>query len=515
MLKRVVAWIALCLVLTGCHRRGPSPNVEGAARSVLVVAADMDIMTLDPAVAYEPTGVNLCMDLYDTLIRYEGDDFVHPLPGLATSWHCSADGLTWTFNLRHDARFSSGRPVTAMSVRDSLIRAIQLDQGPAWILKQNLAPERITAPDPYTLQLRLLKPSASFLSTLFNPVASPVDLDLVKQHPDYWLRDHSAGSGPFVLTRWEPDVAVTMARSPVHPEVPLRRVIVKDIKEPTMQQMMLDRGDADMAYDVPPLQIHALLQNPRVKVVPAPLLRVWYLGMNVSHKPFDNPKVRQAIRFAIDYDGIVRYLLKGRGKHVETPIVPGMAGYDPDLDVYRHDPDRARQLLRQAGYPDGFDMTLTSGSGSTELGPSVEDLCAKIQQDLGVVGIRVTVQNLSTTAYLDLYRGAKKLDMNLGYWGADYPDPEAMIQPFGHSGGTLAKRVNYSNPELDRLIDAGAREQDFNKRDALYKEAGRLLAEDGPWVILVQPQMGLPIRTEVQGFVWNPLSDMEFWRCHK
>jgi peptide/nickel transport system substrate-binding protein len=498
------------MLISGCHSRGPSPNLEGAARSVLVVAADLDALSLDPAVAYEPSSVNICMNLYETLIRYEGTDYSHPRPGLAQSWE-SPDGLTWTFHLRPDARFASGRPVDAQAVHDSLVRAIRMDRDPAWILKENLAPERIEVVDAHTIRMRLLHPSAYFLSTLFNAVAAAVDIQEVARHSDYWLRDHSAGSGPFTLARWEPDVAITME---TRGGTPLRRVIIKDIKEPTMQQMMLQRGDVDMAYDIPPLQTASLELDPHVALLPAPLLRVWYVGMNVTQKPLDDVRVRQAIRFAIDYPGILKYLLKGRGISLEGPIVQGMPGFHPDLGVYHYDPQRARQLLKSAGLGNGFDITLTSGGGATELGPSVEDLCAKLQQDLGAVGIRVQVQTISGTAYLDLYRKGK-LQLNLGLWSADYPDPHDFIGPFGRSDGSLAMRVHYADPEMDRLIDQGAEELNPQRRDAIYVEAQKRLADSGPWAILVQSEKTLPMRREVHGFVWNPLSTMDFSHVFK
>jgi len=311
-------------------------------------------------------------------------------------------------------------------------------------------------------------------------------------------------------------VSIVLERNPNYsgPVPPLHRVIVKDVKEPTMQAMMIDRGDVDIAYDTTPLQAKSLSENPRVELMPAPLLRVWYVGMNVTRKPLDDVRVRQAIRYAIDYEGILKYLVQGHGIRLEGPIIEGLPGFAPHLGVYDYNPQKARDLLAQAGLPHGFDITLTSFSGSTELGPTVEDLCVKIQRDLGEVGIRAEVKNLSAGAYLDLFR-AHSLELNLGYWSADYPDSHNFMHPFGHSQGALAKRVNYSNPRLDPIIDAASRELDVARRSDLYVQAQRILAEEGPWAILVQPQRPLPVRRELRGFVWNPLSSMEFWTCSK
>ncbi|MHB2017652.1 MAG: ABC transporter substrate-binding protein [Candidatus Xenobia bacterium] len=520
MRRRLVlcALLVMAAGLVSCTFRSASPNLEGPAGSVLMVGAAIDALSMDPAVAYEPSSVNLCLNAYEPLIRYDGNDFEHAKPDLAESWTVSPNAQDYTFHLRPGERFSSGRPVDAEAVRWSLQRAMDMDQGPAWILKANLEPNgRIEVVNPTTLHIHLNSPCVYFISTLFNPVACPVDRAEVEAHGNAWLREHSAGSGPYVLTSWKPDVGMTFERNPYYggPPPPLSRVLVKDIHDAAMQAMMIQVGDLDMAYDLTPLQTDGLAKSPEVRIVPAPLLRVWYVGMNVKMKPLDDVRVRQAIRYAIDYDAIEKYLVRGHGTHIEGPVVSGMSGYQPHLGIYRHDADKARQLLREAGYPDGFDVTLSAGQGSTELGPTEEDLCAALQQDLQKVGIRCEVKTLATATCQQLYREAK-LQLNLNEWGADYPDADGMVKPFGHSGGALARRVNYSGtPQLDQLIDDAAATVDPTRRAALYVQAQKLLMQDGPWAILVQSEKALPVRREVHGFIWNAQSDMEFFTCSK
>ncbi|MBM3463490.1 MAG: ABC transporter substrate-binding protein [Armatimonadetes bacterium] len=511
----------LVVFAAGCQRRGPSPNVEGAARDVLVVASGIDAISLDPAVAYEFSSTALCMSFYDTLIRYENSDYTKPLPSLAARWKVSRDGLVYTFYLRPGLRFASGRPLDAAAVRDSLVRTLRMNMAPAELLADNIAPERIRVVDPSTLEIRLAHPSAYFLSTLFNPAAGVVDSKEALAHEvegdmgSGWLREHSAGSGPFTLKSWERDIAVVMERNENYWGTPprLRRVIVKDVKESTTQKMMIERGDVDVAYDMNPLQIEdAVARSGRVRALEVPFLRLYYLGMNVKFGPLSDVRVRQAIRAAIRYDDLLA-MGSGRQLRLRGPIIKGLVGFDPRLPG-DYDPDRARALLATAGYKDGFDVELAVSGGPTVFGPTREDICAKLQSDLAAVGIRVRIKTMSSTAYLELYRG-KKTQLNMGDWGADYPDPHNFAHPFGHSKGSLTQRVQYANLRLDPLIDKAGRELSPARRAKLYAVIQRHLMMGGPWATLLQPTRLLPVRVEVQGFRYDAQDPMDYRTVYK
>ncbi len=500
-----IALVAGVLFATACRVRGPM------VRDVLVVATNNDAISLDPAVAYEFTSTAVCMDLYDTLIRYENSDYTKPLPSLAERWNASPDGLTWRFHLRAGLRFASGAPLDAEAVRWSLARTLTMKMAPAELITDVLAPESIRAVEPRVVEMRLQQPCSYFLSLLFNPAAAVLDRSVVAQHDDEWLRDHSAGSGPFVLKSWERDISMVLERNDRYWGEPprLRRVIIKDVKESTTQKMMLERGDVDLAYDLNPIQIEdAMRRSPRVRALDVPFLRLYYLGMNAQWGPLKDPRVRQAIRCAIRYDELVG-LARGHAIRLEGPIIKGLLGYAPHLDTFAYDPEKARTLLREAGYADGFDVELAASGGPTNFGPTREDICAKLQHDLGKVGIRVQIKTLSSTAYLDLYRG-KKTQLNMGDWGADFPDAHNFAHPFGHSAGALARRVRYANAALDPIIDEAGREPRAERRAKLYVEAQTILMRDGPWAVLLQPQRILPVRAEVFDFHYDAQSPMGY-----
>ncbi len=515
MKKYFVLLLALSLLLIF--------SVTGMAKTpkdILVVAENIEAVSLDPAVAYEFSSVNTCMNVYDTLVVYKNGDFSKPYPGLAERWEVSSDGLTWTFYLKKGIKFSTGNELTAEDFVYSFKRAMAINKGPAWILSENV--KDVEAPDKYTFVIKIKHPSAYFLSTLYNPVASPVDSKAVKAHEkngdwgEGWLTDHSAGTGPFIIKSWERNVGITLVRNEKYwgekPKV--KKVYIRDIREANTQKMMLEKGDLDIAFALTNEMKLELMKNSNIKTARGVNLRIGYLGMNTLKKPLDNVKVRQAIRNAIDYNAVVNKLAKGLGIRMEGVIIKGLLGYEPSLGIYGYNPEKAKELMKEAGYENGFDITLTTSSGPSSMGLILEDLGALIQQNLAAIGIRVKLQFLAGSAYLQLYRN-KKTELNIGAWGADYPDPHNFVHPFGHTGGSLAKRLSYSNPELDKIIDEAAVELDPAKRVKLYDKAQRMLCEDGPYAFLMQPEAIIPMRANVEGYVYDPLNVYSFKTVYK
>lgn len=515
MKKYFVFFLVLTFVL--------SLSVIGMAKTpknILVVGDRIDAVSLDPAVAYEFSSVNTCMNAYDTLIIYKAGDFSTPYPGIAESWEVSPDGLTWTFHLKKGVRFASGNELTAEDVVYSFKRAMAINKGPAWILQENV--KDIKAVDKYTVAITIKQPSAYFISTLYNPVAAVVDSKVVKAHEkdgdwgEGWLTDHSAGSGPFIIKSWERNVGITLVKNPNYwgPAPKVDKVLIRDIKEANTQKMMLEKGDLDMSFGLTNEMKLDLKNNSDIKMVKGVNLRIGYLGMNILKKPLDNVKVRQAIRNAIDYDAIVNKLAKGIGIRMEGVIIKGLLGYRPSLGIYGYNPEKAKQLMKEAGYEDGFEITLTTSSGSSSMGLILEDLGALIQSNLAAIGIKVKLQFLAGSAYLQLYRN-KKTELNIGVWGADYPDPHNFVQPFGRTGGSLAKRLSYSNPALDKIIDKAAVELDPISRAKLYDEAQKILCEDGPYAFLMQPEAIIPMRVNIKGYEYDPLNIYNFRGIYK
>ena len=505
-------------------------GVAGAQRqSTLVVGGDFsDLITLDPGVAYEFSGSLILGNIYDTLVAYEGNNLKTLKPRLASSWTITptATGSRLTFKLR-DAKFSTGRPVTAADVVYSLDRVMALKTPSSFLLTDvaNLKVGAVTAPDARTVVLDLPKtanPNIVLALLTFN-VGGIVDSTEARAHVqngDYgsaWLKNHSAGSGPFKLNRWDQSAQVALDVNPnaFRRSTSIKRVILRYMQESAAQQTALNSGEIDVAWDYTPDAFKAAQTGGKLKALKTDTFTLAYLGMNSAKgSVFEDPRVRQAVRYAVDQDGIIRSLLQGLARKTQTIVPLGMAGSDARVS-YPYDPAKARALLKAAGKPDGFTVDMQIGTGACPGGVPCQDLAAKIQSDLAKVGIKVNIRQSVTSELLTAYR-AQKTNLILMYWGPDYPDADGNGTPLSdYDAKSLAWRNAWSNPQASRLAQAAATETNQAKRLNLYAQLTRLMVDDGPYVILYQPNKPIVTGTGITGFVRNANGDVQFERISK
>lgn len=501
--------LLLCLLVSSSQAATP--------KDVLIIGMQADdAVSLDPAKAYEFASSGIVNQLYDKLVDFPVDDFTKPVPELAESWDIAEDGKTWMFHIRKGVSFPSGDPVNADAVVFSLRRLVKLADTPSWVLTQfGLTEESITKVDDYTVQLVLDQQYAPgvFLSCLAYTVGAILDPKLVMEHEQdgdmgkAWVNDHSAGCGPYILEEWKRNEAFIMKANENYwkGKPPFARVIVQDVMESTNQMIMLEMGDIDIAWDLLPDQIKKFKDNPDIQVYETPTFYVRYVGMNVGYEPLGKSEVRDAIRYAIDYDGIVNEVMQGAAIKAQTIIPKGMYGYNPAMP-YNLDLEKAKKLLADAGYPDGFDVELVC-SPSTPY----PDMAVKIQNDLAKIGIRVKVTQMVGAQLYEKYR-AQKLQLVLAQWGSDYVDPDANAKPFAHSNSVgddakikqLAWRNMYVNLESSNLVDKGAQELDHEKRGEIYQKVTEMILDDGPFAILYYPLKQYAVRSNVKNFIGPP-----------
>lgn len=515
----VGGWTAVVLVsvvslalLVSCAGKAPEARPE----KTLVVAMDVgDASSMDPAVAFETASIFVGHQCYDTLVTFEGGDLSKPVAELADSWEVSQDGLVWTFKLKPGLKFPSGAPVDAAAVAYSFDRVIAMDDQPAWLLTQTgMEVGSTKALDESTVQITLkekFNPDA-FLAVLTYPVASIVDPKVCKEHEkegDWgknFLAGASAGNGPYVLEKWEPEVQVVLKANPNYwkGKVPVSTVVIKHVPESTAQKMLLEKGDAHIAMDLRPEQIKDVEGKPGLQVIRGLGDGINYLGMNVAFQPFEDNRVRDAVRWAIDYQGLVKHVLQENAIVLQTFIPKGFKGYNP-ATPYQQDVEKARQLLKEAGYPQGFKVELLCSSGIAGGGVYWRDIAAKLKDDLSKVGITVEIKEMTSAALLDIYR-AQKHQMVLMGWGPDYPDPDALAKPFAnHRMKQLAWRNSYYNEELADKVERAAAAFASDERLKLYEELTNYVLHNGPFAILYQPQVSIALRDSVLNYQYCSL----------
>lgn len=500
----------------------PTQPPTGPANTLVYAADISDLISLDPAVLYEFSGVLIAHNVYETLVRFEGADLSTLKPGLAEHWDIKEAGDTWeiTFHLRQGVKFASGNPFTADDVVYSFQRVIALNKSPAFLFTDiaQLKPENIKAADPSTVVVTLPKTASpqGFLSILTFTVGGIVDSKEVKAHEsggDYgsgWLLDHSAGSGPYLIDHWTKETEVLLTANPNYggPKPALAQVLIKHIPEATNQQFALEKGDVDIARNLGPEQIEALKGKSGVTTTTGDSLLLIYVGMNVTVKPLDNVKVREALRTAVDYDGIIQQLLKGNAKKVQTIIPAGLAGHNPDAP-FQQDIEKAKALLKEAGQEGGFTLELLVPTGSAPGGVTWADLAAKLQSDWAKIGVTVNIVQTAQAELLNVYR-AQKGQLVLILWGPDFPDPDGNVGPFtDYEAKSIAWR-NAWQDEISKKAREAALMADPAQRNAAYKEITDYVLHNGPYIVLYQPTELFGLRDNVKGFAWNPMGWIDF-----
>ncbi|HHY95200.1 MAG TPA: ABC transporter substrate-binding protein [Firmicutes bacterium] len=497
--------VLLVVGLVGCGGAGSQSK-----QKVLRVAIGMDVVTLDPHDTVDFKGLMVANNVYERLVKYDPKDNSFK-PWLAKSWEVSGDGLRWTFHLDESAKFASGNPVTAEAVRYSLVRGIKQKMFPSWMLSQCIDENALNVVDERTVEITLAKPYAPLLAILSSVVASAVDPEVIAQHEQsgdmgkLWLKDHSAGSGPFVVDTWQPKDRIVLKRNPNYWGKPpkLDEVVFLVVPEASSQAAMVERGDVDVAQDLLPDQVEQLVSKGGFQKLELPDTVPYYLAMNLTFEPFKKKEVGQAIRYAIDYEGLIKDVVKGYAVQVGGILAPGVLGYDPGLCV-KQDLSKARELMRQAGYGNGFSVTMHYQSAPIKgLGIPPENVAVKIQSDLAQIGIKVEPIKQDASTLLEPYRSGK-IPFAMWMWGPVYPDPDNIITSHGDENNGGSKRLSYVNHEVTQLIQKARESMDPAERVRLYKQVQAIEADSGPWVWLFVTKNVQVARANVKGYELIP-----------
>lgn len=485
-------FLLLILLAGAClaPTEGPSPTRPPAEASgeLRLTGGSYDPPTLDPALANDASSTFVIRQLFSGLVTLDAS--LEVVPDLAEDWSISTDGLVYTFNLRNDAVFHDGRPVTATDFVYSIERACDPALGEALPcgtylndiagVPQKLAGQADTISglhvvDDHTLAITIDAPKAYFLSKLTYNTAYVVDRNNIEEGRN-WTDDPN-GTGPFRLAEWEHDELLVLERNEQYYRDPprLERVVILLGAAASDPLYLYEQDEIDytevgtsvvarLEYDGSPLA-------GELQVLPE--LSLYYVGLNTQMPPLDDPQVRQALTMAVNREKVARVTFEGRLVQAQGILPPGMPGYDETLAGLSYDPEGARQLLAASRYggPEGMPRIVlyTSGGGLGEL------LQAVWEEELGVQVELRQVQWSDFLAGLD----ARQYPAFVLSWIADYPDPQNFLQVLFGSGSPN-NYVDYSNPEVDRLLDEAAIEQDPDRRMALYREAERLIVADAP-----------------------------------
>lgn len=496
------------------HRRIPW-RLLAAALAMLVPAGSLaaaelrvgysqDIATLDPGNHRSRVTEGVLRNIYDGVLARTPDMKV--VPEIAESFE-QIDGVTYEAKIRPGIKFQDGSELTAEDVKftyDRLTKEGGLGNGQTSPRKSLAGPIAETVVvDPLTVRFKLESPWPIFTAYLpFNEVVSKAFVERVGTDG---LATQAMGQGPYKLVEWRRGDSIILERfddyyggatgiPPVGP-AQVDRVIFKIIPEPASRVAALLAGEVDLIDNLPTHAISQVEANPATKVLKTNGTRSFFIRLDTTKPPFDDARVRQAANHAVDRDLIIDRILNGLATPLATLISPDSFGYNPNLEVYAYDPEQAKELLAEAGYPDGVDVVLDVDNTFKE---QAEAVAAMLTQ----AGIRTQVQLWEATALSDIWKaGDNENNMYFSSWGDGALDPAGIFVPV-LKGGDRGNFGGYANAEVDRLLTAAETETDVNKRSQMYQDAQAIVYEEAPLLYLWLPQDVYGASARLEG--WQP-----------
>ncbi|AXI47852.1 ABC transporter substrate-binding protein [Sulfitobacter sp. SK012] len=471
--------------------------------NMLVIANRIDdITTIDPAQSFEFAGSDVSRNIYSKLVNFD------PLnldagyqPDLAESWTVSEDGRTITFTMREGVKFHSGNPVRAEDVEFSLRRVVTLNKTPSFILTQfgftaeNVG-ETIVA-DGNTISITTDKRYATsfVLNCLTATIGGIVDKEVVMANEvdgdlgNNWLATNSAGSGPYILQGWKPNESVTLVSNPGYfgGAPAMERVIVRHVQESATQRLMLERGDIDVARNLNPEDIAGAREADGVAIDDELRGRLMYISVNQKHPELAKPEVRQAIKYLVDYEGMQNSFLNGQYT-IHQNFLPRTYLGAVDENPFSLNVEKAKELLASVGVgPFEIEVGVREAQERIEIAQSLQNTFAQ-------AGITLNITVGTAKAILGRYR-ARELDMYMGAWGPDYPDPHTNAGTFAYNPdnsdeagatGLLAYRNAWDTGGLTEKVAAAVVESDRDTRAKMYADIQSEFRDIAPFAILFQ-----------------------------
>ncbi len=477
-----------------------------ASAADLRVGYIQDALTLDPANHRKRETETIIRNMYDGVSTQLADGKI--VPEIMESFR-QVDALTYEGKLRKNVKFHSGDPLTAEDIKFTFDRLVKDKAmgGETSPRKDLLGPLVDTVVlDPYTFQFKLSAPWPVFPRML--PAQEVVSKKFVDRVGDKALVDKENGTGPFKLVEWRRGDSVIMERfadyyggatdwAPAGP-AKVDRLIFKIIPENSSRIAALLAGEVDVVNEVPISMIPQIDSSGKAKVVKANGTRSFFIALNVTKPPFNDVRIRQAANYAIDKKLLIDKLLAGTATPLDGVLSPESFGYKPGLKHYGYDPDMAKKLLTEAGFPNGVDVTLDTEGAYKDQAEAMAAMLTK-------VGIRAKVQVWEGAVIIPIWRAEKKeRDMFLSSWGSGALDPTGIFVPTlktkdrGNSSG-------YSNAEVDKLLTLADNEVDPEKRAEQYHQAELIVANEAPWIFLWVPQEVYAVSNRLRG--WEPGSD--------
>lgn len=457
---------------------------------------------LDPHTVSSYSSYQILNNVLDGLTFY--DDDLNLVPWLAESWEQSEDGLTWTFNLREGVLFSNGREMTAEDVKWSFERLIDPATGAGNAGRVGPPETQIEVIDDYTVAITHPEPFGIFPQSIgFDKSTGIVAKESLDEDGTISI---PIGTGPFKIAEVQGTTRLVLERNENYWQegLPyLDQVVIEPIPDDTVRETALRGGEVDWVLAIAPQNFESLQEDPDIVVDTAPQLSYDYLGINLTREPFTDVRVRQAIAYAMDREELCEAGFFGLCATLHEPVGDG-SPWNFDYRPYERDVEKAKELLAEAGYPDGFEMELLP---TTQYGETVR-AAQVLQQQLADIGIEASINAPEWSEWLEL-EGNFMYDAYICNWnGLIDADQYYYLQ---HRTDQVFNFTGYSNPEFDELVDQGRSISDFDERYGIYEQANQILVDEAPYIYMYNKEEVRAYAPEVKGFVVRPDQANNFW----
>lgn len=505
-MNKSLSTLAAALVLAGLA-------VSAHAAKDVVVAVQSNFTTTDPYDANDTLSQAVAKSFYQGL--YGFDKNLKMVPVLADSHTVSKDGLVYTFKLKSDIKFHDGTPFNAEAVKVSFDRVTNPDNKlKRYTLYKNIA--KTEAVDANTVRFTLKEPFSPFVNTLAHPSGVIISPAALAKYGSKGIAQNPVGTGPFKFVEWKSTDYLKVAKwdgywKKGYPKVD--SITWRPVVDNNTRAAMMQTNEAHFAFPMPPEAVESISKKPSLEVTSAPSIIHRYLSMNTLQKPFDNPKVREAINYAINKDALVKVAFSGYAIPAQG-VLPQGVEYATKLGPWPYNPAKARELLKEAGYPNGFESTLWSAYNYT----TAQKVIQFVQQQLAQVGIKVQVQALEAGQRVERVESAQDpatapVRMYYVGWSSSTGEADWAMRPLLASESLPPKMFNtayYKNPEVDADIAKALVTTSTAEKARLYGDAQQRIWKDAPWAFLVTERL-LSVRARnLTGFYVIPDGSFNF-----
>lgn len=471
----------------------------------LIIAQETDASTMDTHYVGDSASASIIEHMVEPLLELTPKGEI--VPKLVEKWGVSADATEFTLKLKKGIKFHDGQPFNAEAVKVNFDRRLDPNASTKfYFLVSQIA--SVSVVDEYIVRIKTKTPFAPLLSHLTyttNGIQSPAALKRSWNKPLIM----PIGTGPFIFKEWVPGNRVVMIQNEAYwgTKPALSEVIFRAMPDDASRMTALEKGAVHVATQIPPSDLARLEGNPNVTILQTPSVKTIYMGFNCLKEPYTDKRVRQALNYAVNKEAIVKHVLGGKGRVSDAPIGPGIFGYTP-IKPYEYNIKKAKALLAEAGFPEGFETTLYCTEGRYYMDSSV---AKAVIADLGKVGVKADIKMMEWETYLShIFRGKDVADHGIYMlgWSCVTGDADYGLYILFHSGEWPKKGMNasfFKNEKLDQLLDTARSTTNSDKRKKLYKEAMTLIVEEAPWIFLYSEIQMTGIRANVKDIIVHPI----------